>query len=222
MKTKNSKTGKASRFNLIMVVFAMMALSFTACQNDSGSSVATPPIYVDPGLVGVNGCSGCPGNMGFLVSAVARSHEPFAGQVEIEMGLDFFGDMNMINQLRGANPAFYALPTTGYAGQVAVGGMMHVLRQPISCPVLPPGQYIVQNMNMGFWGNDGAGRSFEGITMTLNGPVQVTAAISGYTMPATPPATDINGMKTYPYRFTATGFRIYTPQGTCFMDYLLQ
>lgn len=216
MKTFNSKRAISKRFNLGIIVFALAAtLGFTACQNGGGGSSVATPVY--PGALppGVAPCAGCPANMGFLASALGQSFDPFMGRMDIEMGLDFFGDLNFIHQF----PQVPGLGGFSYSGSVMAGGAMNVVSQSPSCPMLPLGTYTIQS-SAGVWGGFD-GRSFE-IQVTLVGPVQTQAIMSGYITPATPPVTDMYGTKSYPYRFTASYMRLQGPWGVCYLDYLLQ
>ena len=215
MKTINSKFLSWKRLNKVLVGFALAAtVGLTACQNSSGSSGVTP---VYPGALppGVAPCNGCPSNMGYLASAIGKSFDPFANRIDVEMGIDFFADMNLINQYAGMLPGFGGF---SYQGPVMAAGVMNVLSPSPSCLALKPGTYSIQTI-AGQWGTIGP-RSFE-LYINLVGPEHLQAYISGDIKPATPPAFDAGG-KQYPYQFTGYQFELVGPWGYCNLSILLQ
>lgn len=211
MKTFNWKRAGEKRFNLAVLVFALVAtLGFTACGNSGGGSsgvAATVPAGVTP-------CTGCPGNMGYLTSALGQSVDAIF-RYDIELGLDFFMDVNVINQY-----AQYGNMLPGYgAGSVVATGVMNVVNPSPSCPVLPLGSYTVQTIGTGTWG--GVDGRFFTVQLNITGPVQLQGELLGHVSPAIPAAVD-HGGKSYPYRFMGYYFRLYGPFGVCYLDTLLQ
>lgn len=208
MKTLSLKLTSLKRLNIALVGFALAAtVGLTACQNGGGNASATPVITVPTGVV--------PSNFGYLASAVGKSEIFFGGPIDVEMGLDFFADMNLINQYAGMLPGFGGF---SYYGPVMASGVMNVLQPSPSCPVLKPGTYTVQTV-VGNWGTIGP-RSFE-LYVNLLGPEHLQAYISADIKPATPPAFDAGG-KQYPYRFTGYQFELVGPWGRCDLSVLLQ
>jgi hypothetical protein len=144
--------------------------------------------------------------MMFLVSAISQYFDMQGPGSPIEISLDFFGDGSVLNRLNGFQPGSYLPMQNGpYYGPVAASGFMNInVPQGLQQCGVPPGRYALQTLQPGIFGADSAGRSFENLMLTMvGGPVPLQIYISGFTMPAAPPAQGSDG-KSYPYRFTAT------------------
>lgn len=198
---------KTSFYNALFVaVIALMSTVACSKGGGSGSPAALPPPIVGP-YYGNPTCATCNGmGQGFLASALARDTMYGSGS---EMGLSFFGDPQVLMQTQGYPGANYqsgyfsVLPTGAYMGPFAASGYLYL---PMGLPAcgIPGGRYQLQTQSPGIWGNDGAGRSGENLTMMLVGaPVQVMVFLSGFTMPAAPAARGQDG-NTYPYSFQTT------------------
>lgn len=218
---------KLALFAGVLGLFGILA---TACGGSSGgsSAAAPPPVYVGP-MGPAGACMGCPNNMNFLVSAVSQALDPMTGQPSpaAELGLDLFADTALMQQTMGYGGAGY-IPgyfTTGssYRGPVGASGYLALNQGLPSCGV-PPGRYQLQTISVGMFGNDGAGRSVDNLVLGMMGSVPAQMILSGYTMPAAPPARGFIDGRTYPYRFVATTLLIKRMDNyaTCNLNLVLQ
>jgi hypothetical protein len=206
MKTaKHNKWTLVSWRSLSFVAVAMfVAILSTACGNKGGGgTTAVGPGVWNPGVY--PSCQGCPpnGSAGFLANAVARQNSSSYGQ-PIELNLNFFGDGQYMAQYQMYQQQgfFYGNPSASYRGPFSASGVMFI-PYPLSECGVAPGNYQLQTIAPGVWGNDGAGRSGEGIRMQLMGPSgNVQMVMSGYITPVTPPIPGRDG-RTYPYQFVS-------------------
>lgn len=180
----------------------MLTMMVTACSKGSDSPTAAVPYPGGPGIVGyppggVPVCQGCPTNARLISSVLSRGYSGMGAPVE--MALDIYGDPNAAMQS--------AMTIGAYYGPFAANGYLFVQTALQECG-LPGGRFMLQTVQPGVWGNDGAGRSGENLMMVLAGaPLQVNVFLSGYTMPATPALQGADG-RMYPYSFTTTTMQI--------------
>jgi len=189
------------------LVACLMALSMlvTACGKGGDSAAAVPPpVYplgLPPGGI-MPTCQTCPTNSRVISSVLSRGYSGSGAMVE--MALDIYGDPNAAMQS--------AMTIGAYAGPFVATGYIF-FQTPVPECGLPAGRVALQTVNPGFWGNDGAGRSGENITLAAFGaPVQIF--LSGYTMPATPALQGSDG-RMYPYSFQTTTMRLQNGAMPC-------
>lgn len=211
---------------------ALVAMAFvtaffmTACGNNNGSS-SPPPMAIAPpiGVMPVGPvCTGCTTPMSLLVSAVGRAYTmSMGGTPAVEMGLQFFGDANVIGNST-AN-GWMGMGGRPYYGPAAGEGILALTAPPSMLCNIPQGVYTLVSSQVGNWGMDGAGRSFSGIQMdATSGPVPIRVALmSGQINPATPPARISTSPAEFPYRMVGTLRiqRLDAPAQTQFCEYYL-
>jgi len=209
-----------------LVAMALVTAFFmTACGNKDSSPAqwsAAPPM-IAPMPVGPV-CTGCTTPSSFLVSAVGRVYTgAMGGTPAIEMGLQFFGDANVIgNSIAGG---WMGAGNQSYYGPAAGEGILTLAMPPSMLCNIPQGIYTLVSSQVGNWGMDGAGRSFNAIQMDANsGPVPIRIAVMGYITPATPPARISSSQAEFPYRIA--GYlriqRLDAPTATQYCDYTLE
>lgn len=192
------------------IVYSIAALlTSAACSNNgsSGSSPAPAAVGVPFSYYGAAGCATCTSvTQGLLISTISRDYVSGTGA---EMDLHFYGSPALLAQVQGYQSSGYALgfiptfPNIFYAGPFAGSGYLTLPAGLPNCGI-PAGRYQLQTSSAGVWGNDGAGRSGEGLTMGFAGSsVPVGVYLSGYTMPLSAQAQGQDG-NVYYYGFQTT------------------
>lgn len=212
------------RLTSLIAFAAILSTVAIACSKGGGGDPAPGPApfgFFNPAIA--PNCGGCPGSGGFLAAGISRTADFSFGP--IEMGLGFFGDPMILQQMQGYQMGGYqqgffgVFPQTAYRGPFSARGYLIL---PMGLPLcgLPPGRMNLETQSPGFWGNDGAGRSGENITLIVTGaPVPTMIYLSGYTMPLTPPLRGQDG-NTYPYSFTTTQMVVKRADGPMCQLYL--
>lgn len=199
MKTTKQNQFKQTWHRAVSMFALLMIASFltTGCGSNNNNNA---PAVIPGGYQGIYGgggmpnCAGCPTSSRVLTSAISRSQMG-------EMGLDFFGDMQSI----------MASVQMGmmYRGPFAATGYLFL---PMGLPQcgIPGGRFMLQTQSPGIWGNDGAGRSGEQITLVAVGPMPLSILLSGYTVPMTPAPVGADGRQ-WPNSFQTTTMIVVSP-----------
>jgi hypothetical protein len=199
-----------STFQTAFLLSMSLLMGAVACSK--GGDNSNPAVV--PGVpfqyYGATGCNTCtnPGQ-GLLASAIAQD------TLGSEMDAQFYGDPAIMAMTQGYNPVGYsqgymqAFPTGTYRGGFAVSGTLRLGQSVTACGLQPGMVLQMQTVQPGIWGNDGAGRSGENVTVALSGSgMQILARMSGYTVPGTS-SYGMNG-QAFPYRWTTTSLVIQT------------
>lgn len=169
---------KARSWSKAILTGLFMSAIAVGCGKSGGGSASSPPPPPPLNTIIGNqtGCSGCPGNSGFLASAVG-----IVAANGIQLGLNFYGDAASINQ--NANYG----SSSSYYGWIGATGTMVVNPGDICAP---PGTYNVQTQQPGTL----SGQSIQGLTLVAQGPTQVVLYIpSAYLTSTVPPSNGLGG-----------------------------
>ncbi len=174
---------------IVMLAIMVLGLIFnTGCgekkSSTGGNVVVTPTSTPQP-------CTGCPNNSAVIASGLGRVLDLSGSQIQMEMGLTFYGDGNLINQ--GQNQVGY------YQGAVAAQGYLRILTSTnngTQCQI-PVGTYQVNTTQSGNW----LMHSFTDIRFEANnGGSLIRGYLYNNYVSAAAPAVRGSDGNTYPYK----------------------
>jgi hypothetical protein len=182
---------KAKGFGfIVMLAIMVLGLIFNTGCGEKKSSTGGGTTVVNPTTPNQPTCSGCPNNRAVIASGLGKVID-LSNQVQMEMGLTFYGDSAIINQ--NQNQVGY------YQGTVVAQGYLRILRSTnngTGCQI-PVGTYQVNPTQSGNW----LMHSFTDIRFEANnGGSRIRGYLYNNYVTSAAPAVRGSDGNTYPYK----------------------